>query len=55
MRTLGYPYNWFNLLKVLFLEVVDILGNPKKTLERVARGIVKVVRRGQGDKYKVAL
>jgi glycosyltransferase involved in cell wall biosynthesis len=55
MRTLGYPYNWFKLWKVLFLEVVDILCNPKKTIERLARRIMKDVRRGQGDTYKVAL
>jgi glycosyltransferase involved in cell wall biosynthesis len=44
MRALGYSYSWTKLLKVLFFEVLDILGNPKKTLERIARRIMRVVR-----------
>ncbi len=44
MRALGYPYSRTRLLKVVFLEVLDILGNPKKTLERTARKIMKVVQ-----------
>lgn len=37
MRELGYSFSWGRLLAVLSLEVLDILGNPKKTLERAAR------------------
>ena len=37
MRDLGYAFSWAKLLGVLFLEVTDILFNPKKTLERIAR------------------
>ena len=44
MRALGYPYSRTKLLKVVFLEVLDILGNPKKTLERTARKIMRVVQ-----------
>jgi len=44
MRALGYPYSRTRLLKVVFLEVLDILGNPKKTLERTARRIKRVVQ-----------
>jgi glycosyltransferase involved in cell wall biosynthesis len=55
MRDLGYPYSWTKVLKVLFLEVLDILGNPKKTLERVARRMMRLVSRGPGDKAEVAL
>jgi glycosyltransferase involved in cell wall biosynthesis len=44
MRALGHPYNWTKLLQVLVLEGLDILGNPKKTLERIARRIMRVVQ-----------
>jgi hypothetical protein len=44
MRALGYPYSWTKLVKVMFLEVLDILGNPKKTLERTARRIMRIVQ-----------
>ena len=44
MRELGLAFSWAKVLKVSFLEVLDILGNPKKTLERVARRIIRVAR-----------
>ena len=55
MRDLGYAFSWAKLLEVLLAEVVDVLFNPKKTLERIARRIMRVVRGESGDKYKVAL
>ena len=47
MRELGYSCSWFRLLAVVFLEILDILGNPKKTLERIARRIMRVVRQSK--------
>jgi glycosyltransferase involved in cell wall biosynthesis len=55
MRALGYSFSWAQLLKVLFLEVMGILCNPKKTLERMARRIMRVRRGDQGKKYKMSL
>jgi hypothetical protein len=55
MRKLGYSLSWTRLFKVLLLEVLDILCNPKKTLERIARRIMRVVRGEQGEKYEAAL
>jgi glycosyltransferase involved in cell wall biosynthesis len=46
MRELGYAFSWAELSKVVFFEVLDILCNPKKTLERMTRRLRKVVRRG---------
>lgn len=48
MRALGYSFSWTKLLEVMFLEVLDILCNPKKTLERIARRTMRVVR---GEHY----
>jgi glycosyltransferase involved in cell wall biosynthesis len=44
MRDLGYAFSWAKLLGALFLEVTNILFNPKETLERVTRRIMRVVR-----------
>lgn len=53
MRVLGYSFSWGKLFKVLFLEVLDILCNPKKTLERIARRIIRVVRGEPGESTKM--
>ena len=55
IRDLGYEFSWAKLCTVLLLEVLDILGNPKKTLERIARHIMRVVRGEQGKKYEMSL
>jgi glycosyltransferase involved in cell wall biosynthesis len=44
LRDIGYPFSWAKLSEALLLEVIDILFNPKKSLERVARKIMKVAR-----------
>jgi hypothetical protein len=44
MRELGYSFSWVRLLVILSLEVLDILGNPKKTLEMIVRRIMKFTR-----------
>jgi len=44
MRDLGYSFSWTKLLGALVLEVADILFNPKETLERVIRRIMRVVK-----------
>jgi glycosyltransferase involved in cell wall biosynthesis len=44
MKDLGYSFSGIKLLEALFLEVADILFNPKETLERVTRRIINVVR-----------
>jgi hypothetical protein len=44
MRDLGYSFSWVKLLKALFLEVLDILCNPKKTLTMVVRKSMRIVR-----------
>jgi glycosyltransferase involved in cell wall biosynthesis len=53
MRALGYSFSWTKLLESMFSEVLDILFNPKKTLERIARRIMSVVRGEEGDKHEV--
>jgi hypothetical protein len=45
MRELGYSLSWVRLLTVLSLEVLDILGNPKKTLGRMVRRIMVIIRK----------
>jgi glycosyltransferase involved in cell wall biosynthesis len=47
MRELGYSLSWVRLLAVLSLEVLDILGNPKKTLGRMARRIMVIIRKSK--------
>ena len=46
LRSIGYAFSRAKLLAVLGLEVLDILGNPKNTLERMARRIRRFVREG---------
>jgi len=47
MRDLGYALRWTKVYTVALLEVLDILGNPKKTLERLARRSTRVLREMQ--------
>jgi hypothetical protein len=54
MRALGYSFSWAKLFKVLLLEVLDILFNPKKTLERIVRHIMRVMRGEQGEKCEMS-
>jgi glycosyltransferase involved in cell wall biosynthesis len=44
MRDLGYSFSWIKLLKALFSEMGNLLFNPKETLERVTRRIMRVAR-----------
>ena len=44
MRDLGYAFSWTKVCTVALLEVLDVLGNPKKTLERLARRSTRVLR-----------
>jgi len=44
MRDLGCSFSWIKLLKALFSEMGNLLFNPKETLERVTRRIMKVAR-----------
>lgn len=46
LRSMGYTFSRTKLFVVLGLEVLDILGNPKQTFERLTRKIRPVVRRG---------
>ena len=56
LRSMGHPFSWAKLLAVLGLEVLDILGNPKNTLERLARRIRRFVREGTAPQvYAVKL
>jgi hypothetical protein len=43
IQDLGYTFSFVKLYRVLFLEMMDILCNPKKTLERMTRRIMKTV------------
>jgi len=45
LRALGYSPNRAKLLGALFLEAMSVLLNPRKTLERIARRIVNVIKR----------
>ncbi len=49
MRDLGYSFSWAKLLWALFLEVADILFNPKETFERIVRRAMRVVRVNDGQ------
>jgi glycosyltransferase involved in cell wall biosynthesis len=42
MKNLGYAFNWPKLCGALFLEIADILFNPKTTIERIVSKISKV-------------
>ncbi len=55
MKDLGYSFSRTKLFKVLLLEVLDILFNPKKTLERIARHIIRFMKGEQGEKYEMSL
>ena len=55
MKELGYSFSWTKLFKVVLLEGFDILFNPKKTLERIARHIMRVVKGGQDKKCEISL
>jgi glycosyltransferase involved in cell wall biosynthesis len=50
MRDLGYSLSWTKLLGILLLEVADLLCNPKKTAEGLARRIMRSMIRGQAEK-----
>jgi glycosyltransferase involved in cell wall biosynthesis len=41
IKDLGYPFNQTKLLEVLFLEMIDTLFNPKKTVERIVGKFLK--------------
>ncbi len=45
LKELGFSFSWAKLLKAMFLEMVDILFNPKKTLERTMGKIMRIVKR----------
>src|SRR5262249_9509005 len=53
MRDLGYAFSWAKLMKVLFLEVIDALGNPKNTIAKAARRFMRVVQREPGENIKM--
>jgi len=42
MQDLGYSFSWAQLFRALSLGVGDILLNPKQTVERLARRIMKL-------------
>lgn len=44
MKNLGWSFNWPKLLLALFLEVADLLLNPKTTVERSMRKLSKLGR-----------
>ena len=46
LRSLGYAFSRTRLFGVLCLEVLNILGNPKKTFEGLTRTIGRVARGG---------
>lgn len=37
LEELGQPFNWVNFLKAVNMKVLDLLGNPKQTLEKLFR------------------
>jgi len=44
LSTMGYELRWSNLAKPLFLEILDLIGNPKNTLARLGRMVWRKLR-----------
>ena len=52
LMKLEYPFSWTKLSVASFLEIIDLLFNPKSTIERIARKIIRVATESKVTKIK---